>query len=180
MNRSIPKAFGDTSEFSMNVLPDVLIKGLDIVFCGTAAGNKSAREGAYYADSRNVFWRTLFEVGLTPYLISPKEYQSLTAYGLGLTDLAKSVSGVDSVLSRHDFDREGLEERILRFQPRLLAFTSKEAAKEFLGIKAVEYGLNASKVGDTRVFVLPSPSGAAKRSWNIQYWHDLSDLKSKS
>ena len=35
------------------VLPDVLGPGLRIVFCGMAAGDRSAREGAYYADPGN-------------------------------------------------------------------------------------------------------------------------------
>src|SRR3546814_13773735 len=48
------------------VLPDVLAPGLRLVFCGSAAGRKSAELGAYYAGPGNKFWPTLYEIGLTP------------------------------------------------------------------------------------------------------------------
>jgi len=38
------------------VLPDVLTPGLQVVFCGTAAGTASAKRGAYYAGPGNQFW----------------------------------------------------------------------------------------------------------------------------
>ena len=50
----------------MSVLPDVLVPGLAVVFCGSAVGAASARRRAYYAGPGNAFWRTLSEVGLTP------------------------------------------------------------------------------------------------------------------
>ncbi|GEO17500.1 hypothetical protein [Microvirga aerophila] len=36
-------------------LPEVLLPNLKIVFCGTAAGNRSAASGAYYAQPGNRF-----------------------------------------------------------------------------------------------------------------------------
>ncbi len=80
------------------ILPDVLAPGLRIVFCGTAAGTVSARRGHYYAHPQNKFWRTLYGVGLTPRLIDPAEYALLPHFGLGLTDIAKTVSGMDKEL----------------------------------------------------------------------------------
>ncbi len=77
----------------MNVLPDVLAPGLRIVFCGTAVGSASARRRAYYAGPGNSFWPTLFTVGLTPRQLRPEEYATVIEYGLGLTDLAKSIAG---------------------------------------------------------------------------------------
>ncbi len=81
-----------------HVLPDVLEPGLKVVFCGTAAGTVSARRGAYYAHPQNKFWRVLFAVGLTPRLVRPEEYRELPQWGLGLTDIAKHVSGMDREL----------------------------------------------------------------------------------
>ena len=48
------------------ILPDLLQPGLALVFCGTAAGRRSAAEGAYYAHPGNLFWRALHAVQLTP------------------------------------------------------------------------------------------------------------------
>jgi TDG/mug DNA glycosylase family protein len=87
----------------------------------------------------------------------------------------KSVSGVDAILKKTHLDQAGLQEKINRFNPDLLAFTSKRAGEEFLKC-AVEYGLQANTIGSTRLFVLPSPSGAARRFWSVDHWHELSLL----
>ena len=160
----------------MTILPDVLTADLDIVFCGTAAGNVSARRGAYYAGPGNVFWSTLFEVGLTPRLLRPEEYRQVVSCGLGFTDLAKSVAGVDSQLLEDHFDRQRLRDVILRYEPKILAFTSKRAASEFLD-RPVEYGLQPDLVGASALFVLPSPSGAARRWWDVRQWQELARLR---
>ena len=81
------------------VLPDVLGPGLRIVFCGMAAGNRSAREGVYYAGPGNKFWPTLHRIGLTPYQLDPTEFRSVQRYGVGLTDICKTESGPDGSLS---------------------------------------------------------------------------------
>lgn len=160
----------------MDILPDVLVPGLDIVFCGTAAGTASALRRAYYAGPGNAFWRMLFESGLTPRLLAPEEYASVIRFGLGLTDLAKTVSGQDNVLRKVHFDRDRLQARIEQFQPRFLAFTSKRAAETFLACR-VPYGVWPARIGRTRLVVLPSPSGAARRYWNSAPWHALARLR---
>lgn len=48
-----------------DALPDLLRPGLQVAFCGTAAGTASARAKAYYAGPGNSFWRTLFATGMT-------------------------------------------------------------------------------------------------------------------
>ena len=149
---------------------------LDIVFCGTAPGAVSARERAYYAGPGNAFWPTLFAVGLTPSLVDPSEYASLTRWAMGFTDLAKHVSGSDGVLVRSHFDVRRLREVIRRHQPRILAFTGKRAATEFVG-RPVGYGMLAVRIDDTRLFVLPSPSGAARRHWDVGHWRALARLR---
>jgi TDG/mug DNA glycosylase family protein len=158
------------------VLRDLLAPGLAVVFCGTAVGAASARRRAYYAGPGNAFWRTLFEVGFTPRLLEPEECRCIRQYGLGLTDLAKTVAGSDRVLTDGHFDRAGLRAKIRRYRPRLLAFTGKRAAEEFIG-HPVDYGLLPEKVAKTRLFVLPSPSGAARRYWHKQPWRDLVRLR---
>lgn len=159
----------------MAILPDVLGPDLRVVFCGTAVSTASARRGAYYAGPGNRFWPTLYRVGLTPRLLEPEEYGSMGRYRLGLTDLAKSVSGADASLLRSDFDTARLRAAIESCRPRLLAFTSKRAAREFLG-HDVDYGLLPDAIGDTRLFVLTSPSGAARGHWSEEPWFALAEL----
>jgi TDG/mug DNA glycosylase family protein len=160
----------------MAVLPNVLARHLDVVFCGTAVGKRSAELGAYYAGPGNKFWPTLHRIRLTPYRLEPAEYRKLLRWRLGLTDLAKHVSGADSTLRRKDFSAEALRALIAKYQPRYVAFTGKRAAREFFGSE-IEYGLHQSQLGTTRFFVLSSPSGLASRFWKKgRHWHELAAL----
>lgn len=160
----------------MSVLPDVLAPDLDIVFCGTAVGEVSARRQAYYAGPGNAFWPTLHKVGLTPYLLKPEQYREILRWKIGLTDVAKDIFGKDSNLAAADFDRVRLAKLVSVNCPRILAFTSKRAAAEFFGHPA-DYGLARGTIGKTMVFVLPSPSGSARRYWDVGYWHELACLR---
>lgn len=161
------------------ILPDLLAADLDLVFCGTAVGAASARRQAYYAGPGNAFWPTLHRVGLTPRQLRPEEYAELLGFGIGLTDLAKEVSGNDDILARHDFDVGRLKALLARYRPRILAFTGKRAAQQFVG-RPVDYGCLAERAGATLLFVLPSPSGAACRYWSSAPWHELARLRRAS
>lgn len=156
-------------------LPDVLPPGLKVVFCGTAAGTRSAKVGAYYAGRGNKFWRTLQQIGLTPRLLDPHEFTILPHYGVGLTDIAKTYSGPDKGLRAAHFDADGLRHRVERAAPRALAFNGKKAGRAFYGT-AVAYGRQAEQIGETMVFVLPSTSGAASGFWDVSYWQRLADF----
>ena len=160
----------------LSILPDVLGPDLKIVFCGTAAGRKSADLGYYYAGNGNKFWKTLFSTGLTPRLLLPSEFRELIAWGIGLTDMVKDKSGMDSSLTRSDFRNNGLVEKIRKYSPKILCFNGKKAAKEFYGYDRVEYGLQEKGVYDTRIFIAPSTSGAANGYWDINRWVELKNL----
>ncbi len=161
----------------MAILPDVLRPGLRIVFCGSAAGRFSAQAGAYYAHPGNKFWPTLFKVGLTPRRLAPEQFGELPKYGMGLTDLCKTEFGSDNELSPAADDPEGLKRKIDFFQPQVLAFVGKRPAKVFLkGVfhkRSVAYGLQPEKIGQTAIFVLPSPSPNNQRHWDESWWHKL-------
>ncbi len=160
-----------------HTLPDVLEPNLNIVFCGTAAGDASARKRAYYAGPGNRFWKILSDVGLTPgATLEPRGFRSALKFGFGFTDLAKHTSGQDASLKKTDFDVESLREKIECYLPRVLAFNGKKAASVFLGVKSPKYGLQEETVGGTAIFVLPSTSAAAKKFWDIRYWRELASF----
>jgi len=156
-----------------SILPDVLEPGLKVVFCGTAAGTVSARKGAYYAGPGNLFWKTLHEIGLTPRRLEPYEFASAVDFGIGLTDIAKTVYGSDNELPRSGFDPQGLQNKIAQHAPKALAFNGKKSACEFFGVNQLSYGRQNAGIGRTVVFVLPSTSGAARRFWNVAYWSEV-------
>ena len=157
---------------SAPILPDVLVPGLPLVFCGTAPGTASARAGAYYAGPGNRFWATLHEVGLTPELLASAEFARLPEFGIGLTDISKTASGSDQEVGRRGFDPARLEAAIAAVAPAHLAFNGKNAALGALG-RAVDYGPQPERLGGATVWVLPSTSGAARRFWDIGPWREL-------
>ena len=157
------------------ILPDLLAPGLAVVFCGSAAGRSSAAAGAYYAGPGNRFWPTLHKVGFTPRQVQPSEFRSLLDHGLGLTDLCKTAAGADHELPRGQDDAAALLRKIEQYQPRFLAFVGKRAAQAALDRK-LAYGLQEVRFGPAQVFVLPSPSGAARRYWDERPWAALADL----
>jgi len=152
-------------------------QSLRVVLCGTAVGTASALAGAYYAHQQNKFWRILYETKLTPELLQPHQYRDLLNYRIGLTDFVKTHSGMDhqiplSVL--RESARIRLRKSIESHRPKFLAFTSKAAGQNFLGGKR-DYGEQAETIADTRIWILPSTSGAANGSWQPEIWHRFAE-----
>ena len=163
------------------VLPDLLRPGLDLVFCGTAPSPTSAARGAYYAGPGNRFWPILAETGLTPRLLAPEEYGLLPQFGIGLTDIVKTASGVDAAIPRAAYDATALGTRIRAARPKRLAFVGKNAAARFFGVPTarIAYGPATAPVDFPAIFVLPSTSGAARGAWDAQHWHALAEIVRK-
>lgn len=155
-----------------HLVADVLAPGLRLVFCGTAPSRASAAARAYYARPGNRFWPALHAAGFTSRRFQPSEFARLLDLGIGLTDLCKAHAGNDDELPAGALDREALSAKIARYRPGVVAFTSKNAAKAFLD-RDVDYGWQPERVGTTRLYVLPSPSGQATRFWDDRYWREL-------
>ncbi len=167
------------------IIPDLLAPDLRLVFCGSALGFESARQKAFYAKPGNKFWPTLQTVGLTPRRFAPTEYAELLKLGIGLTDLNKTQFGNDTDLAAAQDDVAGLAAKIEQHRPAILAFTAKRPAQVFLrdsfGLKGPpDYGLQPQRLGPTRLFVLPSPSGRAGSFWDIAPWQELKRLVDES
>lgn len=159
-------------------LPDVLRDDLDVVFVGTAAGRRSAERGIYYAHGGNLFWPTLWQVGLTPSRFAAHDFAQLANLGIGFTDLSKSSNGMDAEVVVTAEELAAFDTKVRRHMPRAIAFTSKKAASLWLHRRAdrIRYGLQKRRADDfCEVFVLPSPSSAARRYWSIAPWHELAD-----
>jgi len=157
------------------ILEDLLKPGLQVVFCGTAAGTASARAKAYYAGPGNAFWRTLYATGLTPTQLAPSEYKRLLGFGIGLTDICKVRHGSDAEVGTMEFDVDGLRARIAAVEPVYLAFNGKNAARGALE-REVELGPQEERIGGAAVWVLPSTSGAARGYWDIEQWEELARI----
>jgi double-stranded uracil-DNA glycosylase len=97
-------------------------------------------------------------------------------HGIGLTDLVKTHFGMDNQipLSSLADPRARLSASITTFRPTFLGFTSKTAGEKFFGGKR-DYGEQAERIGETRIWILPSTSGAANGSWRPEVWHRFAD-----
>ena len=160
-----------------DILQDLLEQSLHIVLCGSAASTASAAASAYYAHKQNKFWRILHETGLTAERLQPQQYPELLKYGIGLTDLVKTHAGMDHQIplaGAAAFGRTRLQASIAACRPKFLAFTSKTAGERFLGGRK-DYGEQIETIAATRIWILPSTSGAANGSWHPEIWHAFAD-----
>ncbi|CAB4923614.1 unannotated protein [freshwater metagenome] len=162
------------SDAASPVLEDVLPDGARVLFCGTAAGTVSARVGAPYAGPGNAFWPTLHAVGLLPGRLAPTAFRRAGEHGVALTDLDKHASGSDAEIGAAGFDPDAVAAKVRACRAPVVAYTSKTAGSTALG-RPVAYGRQPERIAGAEVWVLPSPSGRARRFWDAGPWHALAD-----
>jgi TDG/mug DNA glycosylase family protein len=144
-----------------SAVPDVLAAGLRVVFCGINPGRWSAAAGAHFANPRNDFWRLLHDAGFTARLLAPEEQHGLLSLGYGLTNAAFRTTRGSGDLRRGDFAdaAERLERLAAELKPSWIAFVGKEAYRGTFGERPA-LGVQERRLGETRLFVLPSTSPA--------------------
>jgi TDG/mug DNA glycosylase family protein len=144
-----------------SVVPDVLAPGLRVVFCGINPGRVSAAAAAHFANPRNDFWRLLHESGFTPRQLAPDEQFEALRFGVGLTNAALRTTRGSGDLRSGDF--AGAAERLSRLaselRPGWIAFVGKEAYRGAFRERPA-LGEQERRLGETRLFVLPSTSPA--------------------
>ena len=162
------------------MIPDVLAPRLRVVFCGINPGRVSAAAGAHFANPRNDFWRLLHAAGFTPRLLAPGEQHEAPSYGVGITNAAHRTTPGSGDLRRADFAgaAERLEAIARDLQPLAIAFVGKEAYRGAFGERP-ELGLQARRLADSLLFVLPSTSpanAAVPYRERLRWFHELRDL----
>jgi TDG/mug DNA glycosylase family protein len=144
-----------------SAIPDVLAPGLRVLFCGINPGRVSAAAQAHFANPRNDFWRLLHAVGFTPRLLEPAEQFELLTYRIGVTNAAARTTPGSGDLRKADF--AGAADRLGRIaeelKPAWIGFVGKEAYRGVFGARP-EFGMQERRLGETRLFVLPSTSPA--------------------
>jgi double-stranded uracil-DNA glycosylase len=168
----------DPSSKPPSAVPDVLAPSLRVVFCGINPGRRSAAAGAHFANPRNDFWRLLRDARFTPRLLAPEEQHELPSLGYGLTNAASRTTKGSGELRRADFARaaERLERLAVELQPEWIAFVGKEAYRGAFGVRP-ELGVQERRLGESRLFVLPSTSpanAAVPYSERLRWFEELS------
>ncbi|WP_105972194.1 G/U mismatch-specific DNA glycosylase [Streptomyces geranii] len=143
------------------LVPDVVAGGLQVLFCGINPGLMTAATGHHFARPGNRFWPVLHLSGFTPRLLRPAEQAELLSYGLGITNVVARATARADELSAEEY-REGgrlLTEKVTRLRPRWLAVVGVTAYRVAFDDRRAQVGPQERQFGDTRVWVLPNPSG---------------------
>ncbi|MFD8590649.1 G/U mismatch-specific DNA glycosylase [Streptomyces sp. NPDC059637] len=143
------------------VVPDVIADGLRVLFCGINPGLMSAATGHHFARPGNRFWPALHASGFTGRLLKPSEERELLPYGLGITNVAARASARADELSREEMAAGGrlLVEKVRRHRPRWLAVLGITAYRVAFDDRRAVVGPQELRIGETRVWALPNPSG---------------------
>lgn len=142
-------------------VPDVIGKGLKVLFCGINPGLYTAATGHHFARPGNRFWPALQRSGLTPRLLRPWEEEELLGLGLGITNLVQRTTATASELSSEELREGGVElvAKLERFRPQWLAMLGVGSYRSAFGRAAATIGPQPESLGPSSVWLLPNPSG---------------------
>ncbi|WP_328883096.1 G/U mismatch-specific DNA glycosylase [Streptomyces sp. NBC_00299] len=151
------------------LVPDVVADGLQVLFCGINPGLMTAATGHHFARPGNRFWPVLHLSGFTPRLLKPSEQEELLSYGLGITNVVARASARADELSAQEYRDGGrlLATKVARLRPRWLAVVGVTAYRAAFDDRKASVGPQERVIGDTRVWVLPNPSGL-NAHWTAQ------------
>ncbi|HZX36815.1 MAG TPA: G/U mismatch-specific DNA glycosylase [Streptomyces sp.] len=143
------------------LVPDVVAEDLHVLFCGINPGLMTAATGHHFARPGNRFWPVLHLSGFTPRLLKPSEQQELLSYGLGITNVVARASARADELTSEEYRQGGreLSLKVARLRPRWLAVVGVTAYRAAFDDRRARVGPQQRQLGDTRVWVLPNPSG---------------------
>jgi TDG/mug DNA glycosylase family protein len=156
-------------------LPDVVGRGLCILFVGFNPGIRSSQTGHHFAGYSNRFWKLLHASGLTSRLYSSEEDATLLLEGYGITNIVPRPTRSAAEIRKEEY-RAGAE-RLIRLiedlRPAIVCYEGIGVYRELTGMKAVECGRqHQSVVAGVIDFVVPSPSGLNRIPWDDQLkWH---------
>lgn len=142
-------------------VPDVIVNGLRVLFCGINPGLYTAAVGHHFARPGNRFWPALHASGFTGRLLSPHEERELLKDGYGITNVVARATATAAELSPEEFIEGGrrLRAKVSRYHPKFLAVLGIGAYRAAFHHPHAQLGLQPDKIGDTSVWVLPNPSG---------------------
>ena len=142
-------------------IPHLIAKHLDVLFCGINPGLWSGAVGHHFARPGNRFWPALHAGGFTPRILKPHEEAELLPLGYGVTNFVDRTTATAAELSDAELvaGAAALQERVLKYQPKMLALLGIGAYRTGFARKRATLGLQAETIGPTRLWVLPNPSG---------------------
>jgi TDG/mug DNA glycosylase family protein len=168
-------------------LRDRIRPGVRVLFVGINPGVRSAETGHHFAGYSNRFWKLLWDARLVPEPITYNDDRRLPDWGFGITNLiARPSPGIDDLRPQEYVEGwRTLERKIRRYRPAIVALVGVTLYRAILPlvetapavgrkIAPLALGLQPLMIHESRVFVLPNPSG---RNANFSYEEMLRAFK---
>ncbi len=142
-------------------VPDLIGPGLAVLFSGINPSLYSAAVGHHFARPGNRFWPALHASGFTPRRFSPEEGEALLALGCGITNVVARATATAAEVAGEEFVEGGriMEAKVGRFRPGFVAFLGITAYRAAFGRPLAPVGPQAERIGGSKIWVLPNPSG---------------------
>jgi TDG/mug DNA glycosylase family protein len=161
------------------MLPDLVRPDLRVLFCGYNPSLYAADRGVPFARPGNRFWPAVLESGLLSRDRDP--WHAVTHHDVGFTDMVKRASVAAAELSKDEL-RAGFT-RITRLcewlTPDVLCVLGIGGWRDLVNRKAI-VGWQPETVGDSRVYVMPNPSGLNASTQHAGYVEHLQALRRHS
>ena len=142
-------------------MADVIAPNLDVLFCGINPGLYTAVVGHHFGRPGNRFWPVLHRAGFTPRLFDPSEQRELLKLGYGITNMVMRATATADELTNEELveGAPALVRKVRRYKPRYLAIVGIGAYRTAFARPRAKLGLQDETIGETRIWVLPNPSG---------------------
>jgi TDG/mug DNA glycosylase family protein len=179
-------------------LDDLLLSAMDVVFVGINPSLYSVERGHYFARPTNRFWNALSKSRLSEGarhklgidILRPEHDVELPRFGIGFTDVIKRPTVKASELGPAEFE-DGVPRLLAKlrsYAPRVACFHGPTGYRPFVriafgGSVTCELGPQPQRVGTTRIFVVPNPSGAnahCTRAVQAAWYDRLAEFISKT
>jgi TDG/mug DNA glycosylase family protein len=158
-----------------DTLPDLLRDELNVVFVGINPSLFSVAQGHYFARRGNRFWpcfsRSVLSGAARRALgvarLEPAHDVALPAYGFGFTDVVKRASARAGEVRSEEFAAGVaiLRGKLECHRPRIACFHGMTGYRHVAlalsrDTQELQLGLQSLRIGATRCYVVPNPSGA--------------------
>lgn len=140
---------------------DLIDDDLKVLFCGINPGLYSGATGLHFARPGNRFWKALHGAGITDRLLDPSEEHELLESGYGITCFVSRTTARADELAADEYVEGGrvLVKKLEKFKPQVLAVLGLGAYRTAFNKPKAKLGPQTEMFGNTRVWLLPNPSG---------------------
>ena len=148
-------------------VPDLIADDCKLLFVGINPGLWTAATQTHFCHPSNRFYPALRAAGLIPWSVdtdngmTDEQRKSLTASGIGITNLVRRATARASELGREELIEGGERLSLLvgELRPRVAAVAGVTAYRFAFGERSASLGKQDSDLGPAELWVVPNPSG---------------------